>query len=254
MKILDLVAILGALAWSPHLIALIKHIIIKAKVRVITHREAEIGFTTHGPIFNMRLAFSVSHKDIVLSDLKIRVKHESGEEKLFEWQGITQQVGRMTMPDSAVMPFEKEQSVLAVKLNQKEIEERSIRCQEISFIANKQALETSAIAKLAYLKAEKKYDPEEFLRSQEMIDLYNFNKQAFSWKSGLYTMCIEIGSPEKFDLVDPERSFVLNPIDIEKLRQNVEQLELGYKHMLITPESKADEIVWQWCYPALRKM
>ena len=90
MKLIDWIAVLGALAWTPHLIGMFKQWIIKSKIRVITHRNAEIGFTTFGPIFNIRLAFAVEHRDIVVSDLKIRLKHESGEEKVFEWQGITQ--------------------------------------------------------------------------------------------------------------------------------------------------------------------
>lgn len=119
MTAIDWIAILGALAWTPHLIDMIKKWITKAKIRVITQKSAEIGFSTFGPIINIRLAFSVDHRDIVISDMKIRLKHESGEEKLFEWQGITQQVGKMTAPGAGVMPIEKENSVLAVKLNQK---------------------------------------------------------------------------------------------------------------------------------------
>ena len=115
MKAIDWIAILGALAWAPHLIALIRDWITKSKVRVITQREVEIGFTTYGPIFNLRLAFSVENKDLVISDLRVRLTHESGEERLFEWQGMTQHMGRMTLPDASAMPIEKEQTVLAIK-------------------------------------------------------------------------------------------------------------------------------------------
>ena len=118
MKLIDWIAILGALAWTPHLVGIVKNWLTKSKVRIITQREVEIGFATYGPIFNLRLAFSVENKDIVISDLKIRVTHESGEERIFEWQGITQHMGKMTLPDASAMPFEKEQSVLAIKLNE----------------------------------------------------------------------------------------------------------------------------------------
>ena len=136
MTFIDWLAVLGALAWAPHLIGLVRDWLVKSKVRIITQRQVEIGFTTYGPIFNLRMAFSVENKDIVISELKIRLTHESGEERIFEWQGITQYLGKMTLPDAVAMPFEKEQSVLAIKLNQKDIEERFIRFQESLFLIN----------------------------------------------------------------------------------------------------------------------
>lgn len=253
MEILDWIAILGALAWTPHLISMVKQWLTKSKIRIITHRNAEIGFSTYGPIFNIRLAFSVEHRDIVVSDLKIRLKHERGEEKVFEWQGITQQVGKMTAPGAGVMPFEKEQSVLAIKLNQKEIEERFIRCQEASFIAAKQEYESRALKKMAYLKAEGKYNAEAFLREPEMTELYSFNKHAFPWKQGKYTVTIEIRSPEEFDILDNVREFSLSPLDIEELSKNKEIIELEYRRTLVSPGVDDQNIIWQWRNPALIK-
>ena len=210
MKFIDWIAIIGALAWTPHLLRMLKQWLTQSKIRVITNRNAEIGFTTFGPIFNLRLAFAVENRDIVISDLIIRLKHESGEEKVFEWQSITQEVLKMTTPDAGVMPFEKAQSVLAIKLNQKEIEERFIRFREISFIASQQKYESEAIKKIAYLKAEKKYDAKAFLREQEMTELYSFNKHAFGWKEGKYSISIEIQSPQKFQIIDNNREFLLS--------------------------------------------
>ena len=250
MNLIDWLAILGALAWTPHLLNLLRDWLTKSKVRVITQREVELGFTTYGPIFNIRLAFSVENKDIVISDLKIRLTHESGEERVFEWQGITQHMGKMTLPDSSAMPFEKEQSVLAIKLNQKDIEERFVKFQDPAYLATQREYASKAAKKMAYLKAEEKYKPEAFLRESEMTDLYSFNKHAFSWKSGKYTASIEMQSPEQFDLVDNVRVFDLTPLDIEKMEKNKDLLELDYKRIIAGGEEK---ITWQWCNPALTK-
>lgn len=253
MKLIDGIAILGALAWAPHLISLIKHYLTKPKVRIITSRAVDIGFTSLGPILNVHLAFSVEHKDLVVSDLKIRLKHESGEERTFEWQGIKQQVGKMTTPDAGSMPFEKEQSVLAIKLNQTQIEERFIRFQDVAFISTKREYENKAIKKIAYLKAENKYEAENFLREQEMTELYNFNKHAFPWKEGEYTVSIEVKSPEKFILSDNVRIFSLSAIDIEELSKNKDVLEADYRRIMIGQKEGEPEIVWNWRFPALRK-
>jgi hypothetical protein len=250
MKLIDWIAIFGALAWTPHLVSLVRDWLSKSKVRVITQREVEIGFTTYGPIFNIRLAFSVENKDIVISELKIRLTHESGEERVFEWQGITQHMGKMTLPDASAMPFEKEQSVLAIKLNQKDIEERFVRFQDPAFLATQREYAAKAAKKMSYLKAEEKYEPESFLREPEMTELYSFNKHAFAWKSGKYTVSIEMQSPEHFDLVDNVREFNLTPLDVEKMEKNKDLLELDYKRIITGSEEK---FAWQWCNPTLVK-
>jgi hypothetical protein len=246
LEFIDGIAILGALAWTPHLITLIKNYFTKPKVRIITSRSAEIGFTSLGPILNLHLAFSVEHKDVVVSDLKIRLKHSSGEERIFEWQGIKQSVGTMTTPDAGSMPFEKEHSVLAIKLNQAQIEERFIRFQDVAFITSKKKYLNDATKKIAYLKAESKYDANKFLREQEMTELYSFNKHAFPWKEGEYIASIEIESPEEFILADNVRNFTLSSVDIEELSKNKDMLEMDYKRMLVAQKEGDPEIAWQW--------
>lgn len=251
---IDGIAVLGALAWTPHLISIVKSHYTKPEVGIITSRTAEVGFTTLGPILNLHLAFSVEHKDLVVSDLKIRLKHSSGEERIFEWQGIKQNVGHMTTTDAGSVPFEKEQSVLAIKLNQTSIEERFIRFQDISFLATKRDYENKAIKRIAYLKSENKYDPESFLRDQEMIELYNFNKHAFPWKEGEYTVTIEVQSPEQFLLNDNVLVFSLSAIDIEELAKNKDVLEADYKRQVVGQAEGQGGIVWQWRAPVLSKV
>ena len=232
MKLIDWIAILGALAWTPHLIDVLKYFFLNSKVRIITQKSVEIGFTTFGSIFNLRLALAVENKDIVISDVKVRIKHESGDERVLEWQGITQHLGKMKTPNAGDMPYEKEHSVLAIKLNQKDIEERLIRFQEPTFLAAQNECASKAIKKMEYLKTVGKYDPKDFLHGPEMTDLYSFNKHAFPWKQGKYTVSIEIQSPERFSLVGNRREFSLTSIDIEKLEKNKEQLELGKRRFI----------------------
>ncbi|WP_394205249.1 hypothetical protein [Shewanella waksmanii] len=254
MQIIDWIAVLGALAWSPHLVSIIKKLLTKPKVRVITQKNAEIGFTTLGPIFNLRVAFSVENKDLVISGMNVIIKHEAGSEHHFEWQGIVQQVGKMTSSATGVMPFEKELSVLAMKLNQKEIEERFIRCQEVSFITSKNQYISKATKKASYLKSEERFDAEGFLREQEMIELYQFNKQAFPWKAGKYTARIELTSPEKFIALDNDLEFLLTPIDIEELKKNCDKIEESYKREIVAKEDNEEELKWIWRAPNLLKI
>ena len=79
-------AILGALAWVPQLIQYSRDYFSRPKVRLITGVAPEIGFSTFGPIINIRFAFVVERKDFVISGIKIYLKHSSDEEKMFGWQ------------------------------------------------------------------------------------------------------------------------------------------------------------------------
>lgn len=114
MDVLDWVAILGALAWLPHLIKYGQEYLSRSKVRLITGPAPELGFTTFGPILNLRMAFVVERKDLVISGITIRLQHESGDEQAFAWQAVVQALGRMTYPQVGDVPFEKESGVLAL--------------------------------------------------------------------------------------------------------------------------------------------
>lgn len=253
MKIIDWVAILGALAWSPHLFSLIKSYLTKPEVRIITQKIAEIGFTTYGPIFNMRIAFSVKNHDVVISNFRIKVTHESGEEKTYEWQGLKQQVMKMHTNDGPI-PYEKENSVLAIKLNQKEVEERIIQCQEISFIAGKRSIEDKALKRFSFDREQEGYDPLKFLKCQESIDVYNYIKHAFSWKAGKYKVVFELESPEAFNIVDNEYEFALMPMDIEELEKNKESIEQDYINSFVLNDNPAyKQVYWKWRNPSIYK-
>jgi len=254
MKPIDWLAILGALAWTPHLITLVRSWLIKPEIRVITPRSVSLGFTIYGSIFNLHLAFAVENKDIVISALKIKLKHETGGEKLFEWEGIQQQLMKMKAPDGTVLPYEKEQSVLAIKLNQKDIEERFIQFQESSFKNEKYEREIKGLKNISYLKSQGKYDPKEFMKSQDMQDLIGFIKQSFYWKVGTYKVTIEVESPEEFNITDNTYEFSLTPLDVEDLEKNKGLIEYDYKNILVPQANEEyEEIVWNWKNPALQK-
>ena len=253
MKIIDWVAILGALAWSPHLISFIKSYLTKPEIRIISQRSAEIGFSTFGPIFNIRLAFSVKNHDIVVSNLRVRLIHESGEEKYFEWQNVKQQVATIQTREGAI-PYEKENSVLAIKINQKDIEERQIQCRETSFISGRQNIDNSFFKRLSFEKEKQEYDPILFLDSQEANDVYNYIKHAFNWKAGRYKVEYLIESPEKFTLLDNMYEFSLLPIDIEQLDKNKEYIKQEFVNSFTSEGHVARKnIIWNWRYPAILK-
>jgi hypothetical protein len=255
MTIIEGAAVLGALAWLPHLIRLLKETVTRPEVRVIVPRTAEIGYTSLGPIVNLRIAFSVRRRDLVISSIRIRLKHESGEEKLLSWHGIVQRLAQFSPPETPPIPWEKEISVLAIKLTPREVEERFIRFQEDDYHTNKEAYEAKAAKKVSYLKGSNTYSADEFLQSEEMKDVYSFVKHWFNWKQGRYALTFEVDSPERFSLKDNRYEFSLNPLEVELLESNKAVIELGYEDQVKfnTPDYKPHNPSWNWANPVLKK-
>ena len=255
MTATDWIAIIGALAWLPPIVGAVRQWLTKPEVRIITQPAPEIGFTTFGPICNMRLAFSVKNKDLVVTGLKLVITHDSGESRIFEWRGITQKMGQMNYPAIGPVPFEKELNVLAMKLVERDIEERFVRFQETAFLQGKANVEKRASKRLAYLKQQGDLDRVAFLKSEEMADVYSCVKQGFSWKAGNYTVQFVLESPEKFEVSDDRYEFSLSPVEIEHLEANKRCIEQSYANEINPPEGeeKPEPVAWNWSNPDMRR-
>lgn len=249
-------AILGVLAWTPHVISIFRKWLSKPVVRVITNRTPEVGFNTLGPIFNLPLAFTVSNKDLVVTEIQVRLRHESGQECLFLWQGMTQTIGTMHTPDNSAMPFQRDSSVLAIKLKTSEVEERSIRFQEKKFLEGRIEVSKEALKRLAYLQSVGDFDGVKFLQTPEMKEWYNHIHQSFPWKPGVYNVGIEINSLDGVDfrIEGDQYTFALLPLDIERLDGNKKLVELDFHHALNGLREGEQRVNWNWCYPIMQKI
>ena len=254
ITIFEIAALLGALAWLPYIIKIIKDYFTKAEIRVILPKYPEVGFTTLGNIFNTKIAFATKNKDIVISDIVIKVKHENGSEKYFSWQGITHRLAELVKDNTTSFPMEKSQSVLAIKLNPRDIEERFIRFQDNTFLQNKDEMQIKLIKKISNLHKSNKLS--ELSSADEFLDLLTFINQSFCWTQGKYELEFIIKSPEKFTLVDNKYNFELTPVDIENLENNKENIEKFIELIgksTSNPEHKAEDLNWKWCYPVIQK-
>lgn len=169
---------------------------------------------------------------------------------MFEWQGVTHELFQMRDIHGSI-PYKKENSVLAIKLNQKEVEERTIRRQEISFIKEKKPLDDKAAKKMAFETEKKSFDPIQFYERQEMRDIYTFTDQSFSWKAGKYSVLFEIEAQDKFNPVDDKYEFNLTSINIENLEKNKALVKQDYLNSRAGKNhEKHKKITWNWATPA----
>lgn len=254
MDLIDFIAIVGALAWTPHIIVLVRNWWLKPEIAIITGPSPEIGFTSYGPIFNLNIAFTVKHKDIVVSGLKVKIKHEDGEEKVFEWQGIKQEILKTYQADGSNIPHRREHSVLAIKLNQQQIEERFIQLQETAFHVDKDPLLQKCIKKAAFLSKKGPIDPKSFVECQEMNELIEFSELSCIWKTGNYSIAIDLESPDIFSLKSNKYRFELNSHEVASLEANKEAIKLDYINMGGAPEKDEKAAIWNWVNPKLSQI
>ena len=256
MSFTDLAAVVGALAWIPPIFIAVRSWITKPKIRVITQPTPEIGFTTFGPILNLRIALTVTHRDIVVTGVQLQVTHESGESTSFSWRGIVQRMGTLTYPQVGAVPFEKELNVLAMKVSLKDVEERFIRFQSLDYVEHKAELEVITLKKLAHMRRATDFDGHAFLRCQEMNELYSYIKQTFSWKPGAYRMKVVLESPDAFTILDDEYTFSLTPLQVQTLSENLSRIEQFYANEVLPakPDDQQAQIVWRWVYPDMQRV
>jgi len=254
MSLIEVAAVVGALAWVPPIFSAVRNWITKPEIRIITGDTPEIGYTVLGPILNLQIALTVKHKDIVITGMRIHIRHETGEQALFSWQGVKQRLGTMTNAQLGVMPYEKDLNVLAMKVSLKDVEERLIQFRSPSFLSRKAELEAISFKKLAHLRQSNTFDGDGFLRSQEMADLYSYTRQSFSWKPGAYRLSVVLESPDEFTVLGDQYSFNLAPIQVKQLTDNLDIVEPSYASEILPAKvgEEPKKIEWNWVYPQMQ--
>jgi hypothetical protein len=163
-------------------------------------------------------------------------------------------MGVMTNSQTGPMPIEKELNVLAMKVPVKDVEERLIRFQNQDFLRRKADLEATSLKKMAYQRESNTFLADDFLRCQEMTELYSYNRQSFSWKPGAYQVKVIIESPDNFSLLDDEYTFSLTSLNIQEISKNLNYIEQYYANE-VSPLKEGEcikNISWNWVYPEMQ--
>ncbi len=255
----EIASIIGAAAWLPPVFSWVKDWRNRSKINVITQSSAEVGFTTYGPIFNLRIAFSAKNKEIVITKIQFKVSHERGDKRIFSWQGMKLDFGSMTQimnnMEPAIVKHEKEQSVLALKILPYNMEERSIRFQDDDFIQTRKEIAAKLRNKLDRLKSTGSYNIQEVSKLDEINDLSSCCIKHFCWQAGEYKADLIIGSTEQFDLLDKNFSFRLEQADIELLRKNEEIIKGKIFEEFCSDAEGYTKVArpWNWLSPVITK-
>jgi hypothetical protein len=75
MTAAELAAYIGAAAWLPQIATWVYRWFVRPKITITPDRYGEVGFTSFGPIFNLRMAFASDRKDAIIDGFELLVQN-----------------------------------------------------------------------------------------------------------------------------------------------------------------------------------
>ena len=98
----------------------------------------------------------------------------------------------------------------------------------------------------------KKAEPDDYqdrtLKSKEFADVIEFARKRFIWQDGSYTVELQLRIAGIKDPTEQQFQFVLTKDDVERLRQNLDEIEKAARDLVRLPEG-TPSYVWNWAYP-----
>lgn len=249
MKPEEIAAYIGAAAWLPQILVLIYLATIKPKLRIIPDQTAEVGFTSFGPIFNVRMAFFVEKRDLIIDGIDLLVRHEGGEVREFRWAGIGETFSEITDSAGHKQIISKHQTPIAIKVVTQSLVDKFVRFQEPRFHDADGSTTRALVSHFNFLKQKA---PDGFvpqvLESKEYFSVVDQRRKWFWWKPGRYEITLKPSSPQKFELTSPTFAFELQEVDIDLLRRNVSLIDTEIRNTIISniPDMKPEKLAWQW--------
>lgn len=233
------IAIVGAAAWIPQLIKWFK----RTSLELLTASTIRIGFTTFGPFVQLPVSISSQNQDVIVTNMTVRIRHQSQEERVFSWTHITEPLMHIQVPTGESVPFNRQQSVLAVKVIQEALTEKIVVFGDTRFIATMQKAINTARDHFNYLKDQGE-EVKDMFHSKEFIQAERLSTENMFWREGAYSVEVkvlgkELRSPhrETFDLT-------LTRSEVDDLHANLALVKENLNNLIM----KGDDTRPQWLF------
>lgn len=253
MKPEEIAAYIGAAAWAPSIIGKIREYIVKPNLRLIPNSFGEISYTSSGPIINFQMAFAVESKDLILDGLTVKVAHEDGEERWFQWHGLAETISQVSDATGVKEIVRKDQVPIAIKILTSNLLEKFVRFQEPRYHARDNDLAQPLIALLDFTRQQNPQNyAAEVLRSQPFDAAVRHRQDWFCWKEGRYDVTLVPSALQPFKAIDSRFSFSLSADNIATLRRNLPILRDDLEQII--SNGRQTQAPWQWVNVQFRKM
>jgi hypothetical protein len=253
----QIAAYVGAAAWLPQIIGWIHRILVQPVVTLVVDQYAEVGFTTLGPILNVKMAFSAENKDVIVDGFELILRHEDGETRVFRWQGLTETLSQITDAAGNRQVISREQPPIALKIGTESLLEKFVRFQEPRYHETDRKVMSELIAHFNYLKrTDFNNYVQKVLDSKELDSVFETRNKSFCWRTGRYDVTFRMNSTKKFKLGRSCYCFNLENIDVIRLRENIEAAKSDLKNVIRSnlTHFERENITWYWANVNLRKI
>ena len=139
MKIIDIIAILGALAWLPQIFAWIYHWLQKPKIQIFNEEEAEVGFIKFGNAFNIRISFLARKKHALIDNIELELEDKDGAKHNLKWVWYSETFYELQSP-TGIATMAKQQNAIAINAYKDVLIEKFIGFQSVIFRENHKQL------------------------------------------------------------------------------------------------------------------
>lgn len=251
----EIAAYVGAGAWLPQIATWIYHAVVRPVITIVPERTVEVGFTSFGPIFNLRLALASKRADAVIDGIELDVRHADGATRILRWAGLKETLSEVR--DQAGLRqqvVERDEVPVALKLGTTSLVQRFVRFQEPAYHDSLEPLMSDLVAHFNHLK---RTDPEfvtKTIASQEIHTVIEARKQSFWWKPGKYSLRFSLNSLDRISVRNDQAEFTLTASDIERLRANLDVLKIELENLVKSniEDQAPPPIVWNWVNTNLR--
>lgn len=247
----EVAAYVGAAAWLPQVAGWIYRRYVEPVLSVMPDAYAEVGFTSFGPIFNMRMALSAEHKDLIIDDFALELVHSDGDSHTMRWAGLQETFSQITDLAGNRQTVSRDQTPIAVKVGTESLIDKFVRFQQPDYFETDRPLFLDLVAHFNFLKvseSEPSRYVERALASKELFAVVEGRKKAFWWKPGRYRVSLKVSSPKPFKLARSQFEFNLTSLDIDRLVKNLETLKIEIDDTISSnlPKFQARPINWNW--------
>lgn len=246
MTFYEIIAILGALAWTPYIIQQIREKLKKPVLNIISDNQLEIGYTSLGPILNTNLAFLSEKKGSLIKNIDLHIVHESNEIQLFMWMWLEEALFEMDLPKIPIS-YTKRQKAIALNVTENILVEKKIGFQCVKFKKEAEEIIKKINEDAVNIKNSGK-ELTELKSNSNYNAAMDYAQTSFSWKPGIYTAKFIIHLAETSDVFNHNIKFQLSNLDIKTIHQNIDMCKKVIEKVFIKVDEKIEE-KWEWVYP-----
>lgn len=249
MKPEEIAAYIGAAAWLPQIATWIYRKLVQPVVTIVPDKYAEVGFTSFGPIFNVKMAFSAETKDLIVDGFELLLRHSDGDVRTLRWSGLSETFSEITDAAGNRQVVSRDQTPIALKIGTESLIEKFVRFQEPRYHETDRPVTLQLIAHFNFMKQSNPADyVDKTLSSKELFSVLETRQKSFWWKPGRYEMTLKLSSPKKFRITQSQFYFDLTSVDIDRLKQNVATLDNELRNIISSnlPDFKKQPLNWNW--------